>query len=484
MTSPKTPFKDLNFGEPMAESITDEDYFYSHYYDHFSLKNRLSKRDFFLILGPKGAGKSAAGKYCKLLLEKERKGELIFEPQELESFPNGLKKLAKAGPERRIEAWKLILALQYFKMAKLDQSNSINNDSEANKLWDNLCQAGLVTDRSQFFTKKTTDIFLEKKLVIKAPRIAKFSQKTRSHNEERNIEIGELSGYIFDLLFGNSSDNQYLLTIDGLDRIITDDGDYWKILESLLVASFAVFNDFRRRDANYHLLVMCRSDIFRRADFPDIDKVNASSVRIEWRNEGREHSTSPLWDYLAKQAEIKVEELLSYFEKTVKVGGGQTVNTFEYLLTATRQTPREVNLLMKRIQNEALSHTKINSKIIKPAVKEFAQNDLLAIIKGETSGMLSTEMPSDAIGTIFGSLKSAEKTTYDDFKEAAKTAGVSRDLLKELIQFFYYAGLIGNYRESTGYIQFYHRNEHIQILKEGPWRVNRGIVDAYNIPWQ
>lgn len=94
-------FKDLDFGEATTEFIVNDEYFYSHYYDRFDLKNHLKKRDRFLILGPKGSGKSAAGKYCKLLLERENKKPLIYRETTMKALSTDTSKDAKKVQNRK-----------------------------------------------------------------------------------------------------------------------------------------------------------------------------------------------------------------------------------------------------------------------------------------------------------------------------------------------------------------------------------------------
>lgn len=368
-------------------------------------------------------------------------------------------------------------------MTREDQASPIYHNSEANTLWTQLREAQLITPEDKLVSFQTiSKKYREKKYTFNL-KVAEFSSSWQTEQEKHALNIEKLTDYIFKLLFTNNSGNMYLLTIDGLDQIVTNDKNYWSHLESLLTASLEVFTELRQHTDNYHLLVMCRSDIFRRATFPDLDKANAASVRIEWGSEGSDPEDSPLWDYLAMQADISTTELQSYFPKFVTVGNNRKINTFEYILTSTRQTPREINLLMKQIQKESFPNAKITEKMIRPAITRFARDDFMLIIRAETSGVLSDKLSDNTLDHIFANLNSSGKITREKLSQSALNAGVPSDLLDELIQFFFYAGLIGNYREGSSYIQFYHRNDLTTFRPKGPWRLNRGIAVAYNIPW-
>jgi hypothetical protein len=50
-------------------------------------------------------------------------------------------------------------------------------------------------------------------------------------------------------------------------------------------------------------------------------------------------------------------------------------------------------------------------------------------------------------------------------------------------EYLFLQGAIGNYRQASGYVQFYHRRNTAGFDRRGPWMLHTGLAYALNIPF-
>jgi energy-coupling factor transporter ATP-binding protein EcfA2 len=487
----KPNFKDLYFGHASAEAevARDQDLFLRTYYDRWNLAASIQRQEFFLVIGPKGSGKSAVSEYLRLSLSKKYGEHAIFSQtfnldevspgmNPLSSMPN--KDVTAQGATLTDSAWRLFLALQLLDLLIRDQSCSLSSDPQAVKLVEDLRRADLLGRDFPSLFKRVR----ENKTTISLKGLVSHERSSRQSDEITTLHLGEA---LLKLISGASSDNHFLLSIDGLDRIINDNEAYWLTLAALLRVGDELFRRLLTASIDIRLLVMCRSDVFRRIRFADADKIAAdSSIFVDWGAEQTIPADSPLWDYLATKAGIDAGLLLSFFPEEVIVGQRsgrpRSIKSPEYLIQATRSTPREMSSLMRRIQGEVPPKGYPTSDRIRSAVDIFATRDLLSTVIAEATGLLHDQL-QDNLADIVSSLPTASNLTLDSLAEAIRLADVDPSLTGELAQFMFLAGLLGNYDPRTGYVQFYHRRDTYKFKRNGPWQLHRGLMYAFNIPF-
>jgi hypothetical protein len=377
-------------------------------------------------------------------------------------------------------AWRLFLALKLLDLLMQDNGCSLATDSQALKLLDELRRADLLGSDFPTLFKRVR----ENKTTFS---LKGFFSHERSAKESDTVSTLHLGDALLTLIAGAQSDNHFLLSIDGLDRIIDDNDAYWLTLAALLRVGDDLFRRLLQASIDIRILVMCRSDVFRRIRFADADKIAAdSSIFVDWSTEQTVPSDSPLWDYLAKKARVSPEALISSFPAEVTVGQRSArprqIPTPEYLIQATRSTPREMSSLMKRLQGELPSNGYLTSERIRSAVDTFATRDLLSVVTAEATGLLHDQL-QDHLADILSALPSASGLTEGKLAEAVTSVGLAPSLTGELAQFMFLAGLLGNHDPRTGYVQFYHRRDTYKFRRQGPWQLHRGLMYAFNIPF-
>jgi hypothetical protein len=482
--------KSLYFGKASAEAevAADPDRFLRTFYDRWEVERSVWKQDYFLVVGPKGAGKSAIGEYIRLSLEASAGSHAVFAKTlnldevspNLSPITSITSKLASdetAGTTAA--AWRLFLTLRMFELVVKDQSCSLARDPAVLQLAARLRSAGLTPGDFPTLLRRVR----ENKTSVS---IKGFVGRDWIDKDTSEIAASHVGEALTELLVQMTSDNHFLLVIDGLDRIISDNSAYWRTLAALIVVADDLHKKFQQAAADLRILVMCRSDVFRMIHFADSDKIAGDSVLyIDWGAQQTKRSDSPLWDYIARKAEITTDELFSLLPDKVTVGqragNPRSIRIADYLLDFTRSTPREMALLMQQIQLATPTNGYVTEDRVREAADAFASRDLLTIVNAEATGIVKSEFREGKLAEVISGLPAAVGITLQDFSRVIRMVGLNDELAGSLTEFLFMAGLIGNYDNDTGYVQFYHRRDTYKFRRQGPWILHVGLMYAFNI---
>lgn len=478
----------LYFGKAAAESEApaNPERFLRTYLDRWNLSEEIEEHEKFLILGPKGSGKSAAAYYIKYDWERRFGKESVFfqlvdfdELNRTQSpLPSIDKKLVSGEVSALTDAaWKLFIGIRLLDSLISDNSCSLSRDPHVIKFVADLRDAGLASDDYPQVLRRVR----ERKGGIKVP-VAYLDVTSK---ESDLVSPGQLGDAIINLLSRAETSNRHLLAIDGLDKAIGDNDAYWRTLAALIRVGEKISRTLLTTgNRNVYLMVMCRSDVFRRVDFADAPKIAADSgINMEWGAELQDFRSVLLWEYLARKAEIDTEQLLDLLPPFVEVANGRRrISTPRYILDFTRYTPRDMTELFKSIKSRAHTYRPLTGEQVRAGADNFAQNHLLHEIKSESVGLL----PADAtkrLEQILAALPSRifDRTSLDQAMAEAKISDVIS--LGDFGEYLFLQGAIGNYRASSGYVQFYHRRNTAAFDRRGPWILHTGLAYALNIPF-
>lgn len=487
--------RSLYFGEVSAEVevAKDPERFMSTYLDVWGLEDRLLRNDFFLILGPKGAGKTALGHFCRLTLEKRYgSSKVLSVSRDMDQLSPNISSLSaltsklvsEDAPGITATAWRLYIGLQLSSLAIADQASPLSTSRDFLRLWGELQNAGLVSEHS------VTADFPTVLRRVREGRLsfsAKFLGGEALRRETDEISVVQLGDTLLDAILSVASNTHYQLIIDGLDRVIGSNKAYWLSVSSLLMAASDIHTRILARRSNIHLMIMCRTDVFRRVGFADADKIAGdSAIFVDWANQQTRIEDNYLWDYLAKKAGISVDDLMGILPEYVVVGGknahGRQLQGVPYFFSSTRCTPREMTMLMRQIQLATPAGQAVTGERLRIAVDNFASQDLLSILMAESSGILRAES-RDALPAVISGLPSARCVEFPHLKEAVLAAGLEPDAAREIGEFLFLAGVLGNLNTQHGYVQFYYRRDTYTFNVRGPWVLHRGLMYAFNVPW-
>lgn len=481
-------FTRLYFGKASAERevATDRPRFLKTYLDRWDLPRQVFTHEKFLILGPKGSGKSAASFYVEGDWRQSLGDHAVFSTSvdfdELNRTQSPLYKLDKKLVSEEVSnltdaAWKLFIGVRMLDSLITDNGCDLGRDSQVLKFIDDLRRAGLASDDYPQVLRRVR----ERQGSVSVP---KFVSVEFGSKDSDSLSAGQLGDAILKVVERAKTQNRHILSIDGLDKAIGENDAYWRTLAALIRVGDSICRRLQLvANQSVYLLIMCRSDVFRRIRFSDAPKIASDSgVQMEWGTEAQNPLDVQLWEYIARKAEVDIDPLLSLLPEYIEVGTGNKIYTPKYLLEFTRYTPRDMSLLFTSIQRHAHTYQPVTAAQVRTGADRFAANDLLNEIESEATGLLP-----ESVLTRFEQILSALPAHIFDkhgLVQAMSEAGISEEIsVDDFGEYLFLQGAIGNYRQDSGYIQFYHRRNTAGFNRRGPWILQTGLTYALNVPF-
>jgi len=474
----------LYFGRAAAENEVHEDpeRFLASYLDRYNLPQRVENHELFLLLGPKGSGKSASAWFVALTWERSLGQHALFHKyvdfDELNRTETPLASLDKKLVSADIayltdSAWRLFIGIRLLESLADDPLSGVNVDGRAQKLLAGLRDAGLASNDYPKVLRRVR----EKRGIA---GLGSYLGASATSTETDSLSAAQIAEAVMKLVADDQTPNRHLLSIDGLDKAITQNDAYWQTLAALIRVGDQI-NRQLARTRHAYVMIMCRSDVFRRVAFADGPKIAAdSSETIEWAAEASKPQDVELWAYVAKKANITTGELFAYLPRAVRVGDSGGIATDEYMLQFTRYTPRDMSVLFRQLQRTGGNEV-IQGSTVRSAADQFARKHLLQEILAEATGLLPQSV-IDRIPSVLSSLK--HTFSRERFEKAIADAGIADKITaSELGEYLFLQGAIGNYRPDEGYVQFYHRRDAYTYSARGPWILHTGLTYALNVPW-
>ena len=314
-------FTHLYFGKASAERevATDRARFLRTYLDRWDLPRQVFTHEKFLILGPKGSGKSAAAFFVEGEWRRACGDHAVFSTyvdfDELNRTQSPLYALDKKLVSEEVSsltdaAWKLFIGIRLLDSLVADNSCNLCRDSQVLKFIDDLRKAGLASDDYPQVLRRVR----ERQVSIPLP---KFVSVEFGSKDSDSLSPGQLGDAILKMVERADTPNRHLLSIDGLDKAIGENDAYWRTLAALIRVGDSICRRLQlAADQSVYLLIMCRSDVFRRIRFSDAPKIASDSgLQMEWGTEAQNPLDVQLWEYIARKAEVDIDAMLSLLPK-------------------------------------------------------------------------------------------------------------------------------------------------------------------------
>lgn len=387
MANAAPPFSDLYFGRKDAhdEAANEPHLLIQGYYDFGSVVKDIAGKRTYLILGPKGSGKSAILEHLRLIWEDDPLRFLHL--WDLRGFPvsdvRNMKTGENPGLTRTQSAWEFLLLLRLIDALQLDQSIKIVG-TQFDRIRQVLVDQGLLAGdwKARVFdlTKATFKLPL--------PYVEASAEFTGTA-----VHLFQLTEIIKTSIHSLTITNNHVLALDGLDTLLFEtDGEY----ESLAGLIHAV-ESLNRLFSTMPLFFVAalRSDIYNVLPSPDTNKFLDSAVMMDWSERmGRE---SELWKMLAAKAQVDHPNLpdlvRTYLSERIQAGR-RWITTADYILDFTRYLPRDVvaslNELAKTVgANEPQpNRTSIPHGTVRKAVTTYCEQYFTGEVFNNLAGIL------------------------------------------------------------------------------------------------
>lgn len=491
-------YTELYFGlsDSLNEVTERHDAFLQSYVDLQGAVESVLGGKKFLVLGPKGTGKSALAWYLK---ETEFHGTHLAAVHDASLLPLAevprLQTGQTSGPERTVVAWKFILLCNYLELLLSDPDCSLNFDNEVTRVTKLLREYGFMGDASGRALVKASTVTIS----IPIPKLGQIYKK----ESKSTLNIYNLIPYMEQWVSVAQADLRHLLLIDGLDSIFLNDPKYDESLASLIQAAYSLNQKLRTNAATGSVILLLRNDVFARISLslPDSQKMRDDlSYDLDWRvMSGQAGVRAPLMQLVNRKAGqalgLESVEVLSYFPRLVTLGGrnGAPVRrdkAFRYLLNLTRHTPRDLLRLfeeIRRVDEADIFGTGgdiLSDQVIREGVLQYSTKYFVGAIRNEFAGY---EGGPESAQLAISALKAVGKQVFEraEFSDALREidqAAAKSIEIDRLLTLLFYAGAVGNLvGHNDRYMQFYHRRDEAEIYLRGKFILHNALIHAWGM---
>lgn len=477
MTAKLPAFKDLHFGhlDASQEAVEQPELLRDGYYDYRSAVYGITVRHTWLLLGPKGSGKTAVLETIRLNWEPEP--QRFFTYWNLGAFPvNDVTQIStgqSSGASRAQAAWEFLLLLRVVESLEADQG--ITCPSSFTKMVKGLKANGLISGD------------WVSRVARWAHSTVKFDAKVLGIETQWNSDSLtplEVSAYIREQLRTVRTDSSHIIALDGLDSFFFEASDEWTSLAALTSALYSLNRELMAERLPVVLVAAIRSDILDVLPGPEVTKLKPHSVHLDWHANGigaRNH----LWILLSRKAGVRhpsVRDIVSQYLRT-EVAIGPHRSLPEFLLDNTRLLPRDTVALMGYLQRCYLGSNQVTEAAAKRAVQLYAEQYFVSEIFDNLAGVLPAENARH-IGSFRDALRTAPSRLFDFEYLKSELAGELDALqIKMLLRQMFETGGVGI--RNGAYTDFVFRKvSGAGFTTRYEFMLHDALTRAWNRPWK
>ena len=453
--SSKIDLRKLMFGNDDAERDAKQG-FLSKVFLKTALYHRIKTDQCELVVGRKGAGKSATCLILKSAFESEGMKVALLTPESLSQQKiQALQVNAINKEELYLQTWKYVLLVKIafefidlFDKLKIRNPHKLNDDLKAVR--DFLKKQGEIENDFGSSLSGLFKIFSKISLSFGGFEGSLESNHAKSEHDLMD-SLARFETRLKKLL-GNLNDTSIVVLIDKVDEV-WDDTKESKFTVSGLLRATHILNESLPM---IKIMVFLRSDIFDALKFHDIDKLNSLAERLNWSEmdlkqliENRVRVSANLGSYQQNE-----DVWVQVFEKSVK-----EEDSFKYIVSRTLKRPRETIQFCNRALRIAQDsyHEKISADDILSAEIQYSAEKLRDL----ASEFLVQYSYLDGLLGVFQGFKPSFTRSELEFryKEAKdRLEKIYLDLqslsIEGIIQILYNIGFLGA-EIDTAYVFFY-----------------------------
>ena len=385
MAAKMPPFYTLHFGQIDAnqEAIDQPDLLTDGYFDYRAASYGVSSLRTWVLLGPKGSGKSAVLKNIELSWR--QRWDRFFTYWSLSSFPvsdvGRIEMGQSPGGSRSQAAWEFLLLLRV--LGSLSRDNSLSSPASFQKMLKALKEGGFLD--GDWLSKVTR--WTSSKLKFDAKIIG-----GEANFEPGSITPLDVSAHVKTELKKIDTPNRHVVALDGLDSFFFEAADEWQSLAGLAQAVYQLNTDFREASLNLSVVLAIRSDVFDVLPGAEINKLKPYGIYLDWHANGI-GSKNNLWRLLQAKAAVARPEVTNLVKQYLdtKISIGPHTELTEYLLDNTRLLPRDAVALMAYLQTAYRGDKHVTEFCAKKAVKLYAEEYFVGEIFDNLAGILPQE---------------------------------------------------------------------------------------------
>lgn len=477
---------EFNFGEYDArrEFLRDEQYFIKTFIDPVSFPlGTLSNRTNYIIVGQKGAGKTA----CQLFLENDRVKKQGY-----------LSGLISFYDDLTPDDYKDFASTQRINLISLDQLTTIETQYDFKEIWKRILfvriakllkDAGFNNSFIEYCLSSTNGtnsivdgIKRSLKVEIKVPlKILEAKIKfDPSKIEGHEVSISEFNRIAEQLLIAECRQYRLYFFVDELviSNLNTKTDEYKARICLIrdIVRSCCQLNDFCvKHDLDMHFICNLRPEIRTRLNAidPEISKImDGNDVFLSWDHDSLLEILTQKIVYGAPQhVEIDAD---TFLPNTITFGNHST-DFISFLLNNSWYKPRDIVRFLKAYAKVNPNHTRITEEGAKECLNEYARISTVELFE-----QISVHYSAEVLEGIRAGIRRRRYTDASALTEALKPH-VDVDPAR-LVELLYTVGVIGNLDSVGGqarYFWSYRQEEHLD--HEMQVIIHPGLLNFFNV---
>lgn len=347
-------FRDVNFRytDGQEEKIHAPELIDKAFVDIDNVLNEIDRPEKFIVVGPKGSGKSALS--SKLQMRGVSEWDLFVAADELEQFEFNL--LDKTGADKgtsiggAVTVWQMLLSIRLLPLLISDEMLASKN-SQLIAFHASLIKYGLASSDSLIKIVQYTSrrgIFSSIKSAI--------SEVRGEAVEEEQFKVKDPAAVLESIknVFATvkPADSRYYLVIDGLDHPIRSGRSNAHYLSDLINAARLLNNFFNELGLLAKVIILIRNEVLSFVPEPNKTKrVYDNGIALKWYDNTRSPFATGLFEVIEKRA------ALAGFSDSIDVLWGKWFppsihgkDSVTFVLDNTRYLPRDLISFFREIQ--------------------------------------------------------------------------------------------------------------------------------------
>lgn len=429
----------------------------------------------YLVLGPKGSGKSALLTHIDLTSDDVHDGHVKL--IDLRDFHYGefsaLLPAAEAEEIRYQDGWELLVLIKLFEGMSKDEEISFASDTRHAQLQDALTKYGLMPG------KRLDELVATSRSTSFRVGLADFLSIVHDRRwEQSENDLLALLDVLRKTCYGARGPRTHYLAIDGLDHVLITRRIQLQSLMALILAVDRINSRLLGARAPAYVIVLCRTDVFDRLGSPNKNKIrNVHGIELNWYRHAAAIGLSD--SGLVRLANLRarvtsglareVDVVTECMPGSIRFGE----STQKTLITHTRHVPRDYVALLKAIQAQAVA-PRVPAKAVNAAITEYSKTYFLGEIKDTMEGFV----PSSEIDLGFQllSVQGRQRFFFSELERAARRDSRYQGI--DLIRFCdaaYSASALGNI-DDKGIVTFKYRNPAVPFKPDADIIVHAGLL--------
>ncbi|MBA4365226.1 MAG: hypothetical protein C0398_04360 [Coprothermobacter sp.] len=457
------------------------------YLDSHGLGKELLEGHRFLVLGPKGSGKTAVAEHLRLVADSDPSSTFVTLCN-LGDFPYSdfrSKLGSEVAQERYPGGWSWLLLGTMLSSFARDAGGQNSDDGLFQEVTGALARTGLFAENSDG-RKSGSPRGLRLKL---AGTVALGIGAALEFALEPGAELPTLRlAMLKNATKGFRSESRHLLILDGLDDVLSQPEVRYDALAGLLYAVGDLNYAFRTAETPAKIILLCRTELFDRLPSANKNKMRMDdAVVLDWYDNPARGERCRLGDLVnlrTRMSDPRVDDVFrSFLPKSL---GGKPM--LQWLLDLTRCTPRDFIQLLTCIQGKSGNREGLLPEdVVIAGVREYSRSYFMPEIRDELAGYVQPAQ-IESVFRLFSSLRNWH-FTYSELKDLAIREQLDSLDLASIMQTLFECSAIGNSfprEDKPGYfdIRYKYRNPTSSLnLAKGEIQLHKGLWKGLGVSY-